>query len=202
MKKILMVVASIATVSLSSFGQGTFNMVYYDAANGISVGAQHNQHTTGWLLGSEYSAQAYMLAGGSSATPEGSLAAVAATLTSFNLNGATVAGGTAANGSGQFYEVSSIVTAFATGNAAIQIRAWFNGGLYSTYEAALAAGANTGKSAVLTINLQASNVPSQADLNSSGMQPFTVGAGAVPEPSPIALAGLGAASLLMFRRRK
>lgn len=198
MKKILTVAASILTLSLSSYAQGTFSMVWYDGANGISVGASHNQHTTGWLLGSEYSVQAYM---GSAGTPEASLTPVPASLLAFDLNGVTSAAGTAAAGSGQFYG-PTVVTALATGNAAIQIRAWFNGGMYATYDAALAAGANTGKSGVLTIGLTAATDPTVKSLTDIGMPAFSVGAAIVPEPSTIALAGLGAASLLMFRRRK
>jgi len=175
-------------------------MIWYDGANGITVDAAHNQHQTGWFVGSEYSAEAYMLAGGSAATPEGSLVGVASTLTTFDLTGATVAVQSAANGAGQLYNASAIVTPLALGSAAIQIRAWYNGGLYSTYEAAAAAGANTGKSAVLTITLKAATDPTAQSLTDIGLQKFTVGV--VPEPSTIALAGLGAASLLMFRRRK
>lgn len=200
MKKILIVVASIATMSLSSFGQGTFNMVWYDGANGITVAADHNQHSTGWFVGSEYSAIAYL---GGSGSAEDALQPLAATLTAFDLTGPTADGKLAADGAGQFYAASRIMTSLALGNAAIQIRAWYNGGLYATYEDALAAGANVGKSGVMTINLKDNLDPSGLSLTDIGMPAFSVGTtSVVPEPSTMVLAGLGAASLLMFRRRK
>lgn len=193
MKKILIVAMSVATLSLSAFAQGTFNMIWADGVNAISIGAAHNQGTTGWLLGDEYSAQAYL------GTTGGALSPVAASMTRFDLaGGPSSATGTAANFAGQFYVLSGVVTALPLGAADIQVRAWYNGGQYSTYEAALGGGANVGQSSVFSITLKAATDPTVSDL--TGMAPFTVGV--VPEPSTIALAGLGAASLLMFRRRK
>jgi hypothetical protein len=197
MKKSLILVLSITALSLSSYAQGFFAMIYYDGAHGLSIGTPANPGPAGALLGSEYSAQVYVGAAGAG---EGSLTPLAASKVAFDLNGTTAAGKTAADGSGQFFAANTIDAGLPLGNAAIQLRAWFNGGQYATYEAAALAGVNNGKSPVLTINLKASTDPTVQSLNDAGLQPFAVSA--VPEPSTIALAGLGVASLLLFRRRK
>jgi hypothetical protein len=198
MKKTLILAMSIATLSLNSFAQGYFAMIWYDGVHGLSItGPSSPANHAGLLLGSEYSVEAYLGAAGAG---ESSLQPLAASKIAFDLNGATRAGATAADGSGQFYALSTINTGLPTGGAAIQIRAWFNNGQFATYEAALAAGMNNGKSPVMPITLKAATDPTVQDLTAIGMQPFAVSA--VPEPSTIALAGLGAASLLVFRRRK
>jgi len=198
MKKTLALVASITALSLSSFAQGTFNMIWYDAVHGLMATAPSNPaNHAGLLLGSDYSVQAYL---GVVGAGESSLLPLAASKVAFDLNGVTRAGATAADGSGQFYALNGIVTGLPVGTAALQIRAWFNGGQFDTYEAALAAGMNNGKSPILTMNLKAATDPTVLSLTDIGMQAF--GVTAVPEPSTIALAGLGAAALLVFRRRK
>lgn len=189
-----------ATLTVSSYAQGFFAMIWYDGVNGLRVSSTPpiNPAThAGLLLGSEYSVQAYV---GAAGAPESSLTPVAASKIAFDLNGTTRAGTTAADGSGQFYALSTIDSGLPIGNGAIQIRAWFNNGQFATYDAAVAAGVNVGKSAVLPIALKASTDPTVQSLTDAGMTPFTINA--VPEPSTIALAGLGVASLLLFRRRR
>jgi hypothetical protein len=89
-------------------------------------------------------------------------------------------------------------TSMPAGAYTMMARAWFNGGQYANYDAAKAAGRNTGYS---IFNLTATAFPAGAP--NTIFTPFTVGsAGTVPEPSTFALAGLGAAALLLFRRRK
>ena len=100
-----------------------------------------------------------------------------------------MAGQRAADAAGQFYAADPIVTGLPLGNTAIQIRVWFNNGLYASYEAALLAGANVGKSAVMTINLKAPTDPTVQSLTDIGMASFTVGT-APPAPT-IALANPG-----------
>lgn len=200
MKKSLILMASLMSLSLSSFAQGTFAMIWYDGVHGLAIGPYANPGTVGFLLGSEYSAQAYL---GPLGSYPFSLTPVAASLVAFDLNGPTrsaAAGGTAEAGSGQFYQLNTIVTSLPIGNVAIQIRAWYNGGQFATYEAALAAGVNSGKSPVMTIGLRTPIDPTYQSLTDIGMSPFSVGV--LPEPSTIALLGLGVASLLLFRRRK
>ena len=65
--------------------------------------------------------------------------------------------------------------------------------------AALAAGVNAGASTLYNIALVDNSSPPKS-LDDIGLQPFTTST--VPEPSTFALAGLGAAAMLIFRRRK
>jgi hypothetical protein len=57
-----------------------------------------------------------------------------------------------------------------------------------------------GRSAVFAYSTPAGSTPAPIEYLPNNLVSFTVGI--VPEPSSMALAGLGAASLLMFRRRK
>jgi hypothetical protein len=173
-KRAFTLVALIAVQSLTAFAQGTFNMIWYDGVHAISVWSTSSNPygDRGLLLGSEYSAQAYMGPVGSS---EFSLSPVAGSLVAFDLNGTTSAGKTAADGSGQFYAASSVVTGLPLGNAAIQIRVWYNGGKYATYEAAQGWARNTGRSPVMTISLKAAIDPTVQSLTDIGMPPFTIG---------------------------
>jgi hypothetical protein len=102
--------------------------------------------------------------------------------------------GPSVDGAGIF-EASQVYLSAATGQrVSIQIRAWYNGGgLYTSYDQALAAGQNVGESNPVSLILAlGSSQPPFLD----GLSPFTVGI--VPEPSVYALLGLG--GLLLFRR--
>lgn len=57
-----------------------------------------------------------------------------------------------------------------------------------------------GRSAVFSYSTPAGGTPAPAEFLPNNLAGFTIGI--VPEPSSMALAGLGAASLLLFRRRK
>jgi len=57
-----------------------------------------------------------------------------------------------------------------------------------------------GASAPFSYTPPAGSTPAPAEFLMTGLQPFTIGI--VPEPTSFALAGLGAAAMLIFRRRK
>jgi hypothetical protein len=91
------------------------------------------------------------------------------------------------------------------GTAEVQVVAW-NGG-YNTWAQAYAAwaagtpGVMIGASNPLTVTLPASATdPNLAKL--IGLESFAMVLNTVPEPSTFALAGLGAAAMMIFRRRK
>jgi hypothetical protein len=77
----------------------------------------------------------------------------------------------------------------------VQVRAWYNdGGAYTSYDQALAAGQNVGESNPVPIQL-AVGLAAPAALD--GLLPFTVG---VPEPSSNSLIGFGTLVLWLVRR--
>lgn len=76
-------------------------------------------------------------------------------------------------------------------------RAWYNNGLYPTWQAAYDSYANEGISQLFSINATADPVAAPNTIFPS----FTV-QGFVPEPSTFALIILGFAGLIAFRRRK
>ena len=83
------------------------------------------------------------------------------------------------------------------GSAQVQVVGWY--GNYTSYAEAIAANAPVGVSPAFTLTLPSGPTdPNVANL--VGLQSFTIGG--VPEPSTFALAGLGAAALVIFRRRK
>jgi len=82
-----------------------------------------------------------------------------------------------------------------SGTAFMRVEAW--DGSATSYALALAGGAHTAQSIVFSNPMKA--LP-DAPPNLTGMPAVVLSA--VPEPSTFALAGLGAAALLIFRRRK
>jgi len=205
LKTILIAVTIAIALTANAYGSpitGCFNMIWYDGANGISIGTPADPGTTGWYLGSEYSAEAYI---GVLGSLESSLSPITASLTAFDLTGPTRSGVLVTGGGGQLYAATVTATGLPNGNASIQIRAWYNGGQYATYEAAMSAGKNIGKSSIMTINLKSNTDPTAQSLTDIGMSAFTVSAPqSVPEPSSIMLMSLSGAvvSLALFRRRK
>jgi hypothetical protein len=91
-----------------------------------------------------------------------------------------------------FFDAGSVAMGAPAGTFTMQTWAWYSVG-FPTYQAA---GGNRGASQLFTVNVTASPTP----VNSTVFPGFIVTA--VPEPSTFALAGLGAAALLLFRRRK
>ena len=100
--------------------------------------------------------------------------------------------GTFTDPTGGTYAVPGTTAASTT--AFFQIEAWT--GAATSWAAAAAAGLPNGKSLVFSNPVAA---PPNATPDLTGMPAIII---AVPEPSTFALAGLGAAALLIFRRRK
>lgn len=187
MKKLLLTVASVLTVALAGYSQGTVTM--------SNVGAGLNAPITGVggspNLGSGFWAQLYAGAQGTGASA----------LTAVGSPVEFAAGGFPA---GYFNGGTVTIPTIAGGvTATLQVRAWDGSG-GNSYEAAVSAGKDAGESATfdtLLGNDTSGPVPTlpatMTGLKSFSLQPGTV----IPEPSTIALGLLGLSALLIRRRK-
>lgn len=191
MKKLAIIGLLAVASTVASFAQGNVTFANTDgaawfggtvtyAANGVPAGK------AGLAVGSGFSAQLYYLNGSSVWTP---LSISGVTPTPF-----FATDGDSANGAGYF--VGGVATVpMPIGLVTLQVVA-FNTVTIGGY----APGQLTGSSAIFTMNSVALDAPVVPTFEGTGYAGFTVAA--VPEPSTFALAGLGLASLLIFRRRK
>jgi len=204
MKKILAITA-IASMALTSFGQGIIQFNNRDSSANPPVIAPIYLNTVGGtpLAGTGYRAALY---GGAS------------TSTAFSLVGGSLTGGTGLSllvspttgagavdfrtGAAAGYvnvgvdAARTVPTVNWGGTGLFQVVAWE--GTYATLAEALAANAAFGFSNPLTLTLP-TGPTDQVLTKLVGLNSFAVAA--VPEPTSFALAGLGAAALLIFRRR-
>jgi hypothetical protein len=209
MKKAL--VAAILGIGLAAtvaHGQGYIGMQSYDLVgstpifSGVTYGAGSGAKT-GQFVGAASGFKAdllYSLTG----TP-GSYALAAGSQTGFYVNGGTPSadgGSPTTDGAGIFIGPTVTIPGYTSGSVFFIVEA-FNG---SSYAASVSGGQYAGQSAAFSINGLNTNpaLPSGTLLNNTGttvngLQPFVV---TVPEPSIFALAGLGAAGLMAFRRKK
>ena len=182
MKKLLLMAALMACVGAMAQGTVTFKN---NVAGVVSAPVFDSDGVTK-LAGNAYYAQLYANIGGSF-TPVG-------TATPFAFNG-FVSGGT----------VTIPAAGIVGGSVSLQMRAWeaTSAGTAGSYEAALAGSKKTGMSTTFSVipgdpNAQPPGVPA----NLAGLQSFSISGGAViPEPSTIALGMIGAAALLLRRRK-
>jgi len=181
------------------YGQSRVNFNNYVSGNAITVGTDNMGATGGAAganLGANYSVQ-LLYAAGTFADVNAFLAANPSSSTPVAFFGAT--GGSPGTDGAGLFDGGTVAFGGAAGTYSALTRAWYNGGQYSTYSAASGAGANAGQSALFTI--AATSAPTPPPNTTFGS--FTVGTTViVPEPSTFVLAGLGIASLLLFRRRK
>ena len=218
MKKAILAIALVAT-GLSSFGQGYFLFTtgtrqVWDTIAGTPVTYKPDAGLNVAFLWAPSGTTAAITGLAASSTTNGTTSVSYATAWSdiLGANGgytlavnagtsATVVqttssvGGVSYNGAGTF-----LVTGTTAGSSySFYAIAWSNA--YSTPQAAQTAGAAVGWSSVFTYATGA--LPNSTPLNfsGSGMNAFGLAGAPVPEPGTIALAGMGIASLLAFRRR-
>ncbi|HEU5122630.1 MAG TPA: PEP-CTERM sorting domain-containing protein [Verrucomicrobiae bacterium] len=169
----------------STYGQGQVNFVNYTFGTEGLITSYVTIEGSNAKIGSDFYANLlYSLNGGSTFT------LVPGSLTSFF--GTT---GEDATSPGLFSGGTLTIADYVSGPISFIVQA-FNG---ADYASSLA----KGQSAVFTLP-QLATAANQLPIpdimnNGAGLQSFTV---VVPEPSTFALAGLGSAALLMFRRRK
>jgi len=218
MKKTLLGLALIVT-AVSGFAQGQFLMTsgshtLWNWTNSLSPVFTYNggQLDTAFLVGSSTAGSPLVdaiatrtLTNGTTVNistawsdilndPNYTLATNAATgLLAVGTN--TTVGFTTYNGGGAF-----AVTNTVAGNYDVYVIAW--SAAYATPALAAAAGVPVGWSNEFTYAAQALGGTPASSLQVSGMLPFGIALpAATPEPSTIALAGLGVSALVAFRRR-
>lgn len=192
MKKLIVTtLASLATVV--AFAQGTINFVNLNGGAGVNAPVFDGLNTTLRLAGATY--QAGLFAG--------------ATSTSLTYIGNATPFLTA-GGAGYFNGGTTTLAGIPGASVVfLQVVAWdatlkgtTTGATWAQAAAFDAAGANDvwGRSGIFSVTTGDPNaVPPGLPANLVGMQSFRL---SVPEPSTFALAGLGAAALMIFRRRK
>jgi len=216
MKTKVLALSLVLATAVGAFAQGTVNYntrvvgiivapVYAPEVGNSSLSKSGNtsagfptgtQTYTGALLnGSGFSAQLFYANGGGVA--ENLLVAAPNSITTFRTS-ATLAGTIAPS----FQSLASVPVG---GTATLQLRVWNNlGGTITSWaqaeplwnSGALAAG----KSGLFDVaNLSTDTSPAPPEM--TGLRSFNIYS-SVPEPSTCILAGLGAAGLLIFRRRK
>jgi hypothetical protein len=182
MKKIATLVVTLLA-AVSTYAQGTVN--FANAGAGINA-AVHIDTIGGALAGAGYMAQLLVDTGGGSFTAVGSAANFIGAGAPGYFNGGVITVGQVAPGA----------------NGTFQAFAWDSSTGVTTYAAALASWTagliHAGYSGAVTIATGGAGSPPSAPAGLTGLQPWTV---TVPEPSTIALGVLGAAALLLRRRK-
>jgi len=195
MKKLILSVTAVAGFSMAAFAQGT---ITFDGSTGGHISINGAADTTAdvnaeLLYSSTGTAGTFnplitMLLS-SSATASGPAAGQVI----------TAAGDISFNGDGSLYDSGGqayIVPAIASGATAFfEVVAWTGNGANPA-----APGIDAGTSAVFTEVLTAASSPSQANIGNMlalNLVPTTI----IPEPSTLAMAGVGLASMLFLRRK-
>jgi len=213
MKKYLVITALAIATAASSFAQG-YVVFASTKASGVYIAPAgslaNSNYTVGFLWGSAAAANPLVGTSGNPTTssangswtailtdPNYQLArnATGNTLVSALVNNSGLAqGGWNYNGGSSFPLLGSV----AGSNIKVYAIAWQS--IYATPQDAQAAGGSVGWGNLLTYTTAPDSGSAASTFAASGQNPF--GVSPVPEPATFALAGLGAAAMLIARRRK
>jgi len=202
MKKLILTVSAVMGLSMVGFTQGIQFADFSSAANA----AGGYDTTIGGAPNNTADLNLELLYGTTASTVNGAVVTLllssSANPSTGTIGGTYTAAGDISAIGGAINDNSQTIYSLPLGTYFFQVEAWT--GSYSTYAAALAAsqggvaGAYAGASSVFSAAIAASPAP-PADISGVGIINLT--AAAVPEPSTLAMAGVGLASMLMFRRR-
>ena len=202
MKTVAATISVITVSALTLFAQGRVQFNNLVSGNAITVSGIRDQGpgagAAGASVGANYSIQLLWAPVGTY-TNENALVAAALGSSAATPFFGTTGGSPTTDGAGLFDAgtvPNPVGTSMLVGNYTMLARAWFNNGQFATYDLAKVSGRNTG---YIIFNQSATAFPAGAP--STIFPSFTVGL-IIPEPSTFALVGLGAACLLLFRRRK
>lgn len=190
MKKLIL--ASILTIGTAAgvLAQGTVVFESATATGTItfnsSAGPTVNANNT--IGGTGYQVALLWAAGSSPTVAQGSL--TQAIVFTGNFNGYFSDGTTVT--------IANLNSPTGGGVGVFEVQGWT--GNYANYAAAMAGGAYVGQSAEFVNTVGNPNPPATAAVDTTGFNGNLILV--VPEPSTILLGGLGAATLLLFRRRK
>ena len=185
MKKLISLVV-VGLTAVTTYGQGTFNFSNFSGP----VDAPVRQGTTGNpLVGSATYMAAVAWAQGVVSDPA-LLALLPSATTPFLGSGFP----------GYFFGPAVSPGATVNGTVTLQVLYWNQATAANFATAKSVAGGEWAQSALFQVSIPASATGLPVDL--VGLTPLTMQINQIPEPATIALAGLGAAALLIFRRRK
>src|SRR6266700_1516584 len=183
MKKLL-IIAGLLGVGSGVFAQGT--LVFANLASGVNAAVTNA--AGGRIHAGNYVADLFFSTSTSATTDS-------LTPAGFNVSFST----TTAGGGGYFLGGTRTVTG-ASGLIEAPVRVW-DSSTFATFDLAKASqGGEWGVSAPVIVNLAIPPAPAPPMAGLPGFELTMIDV--VPEPSTFALAGLGAAALLVFRRRK
>jgi len=212
MKKSLLTLAVLGLTAAGSFAQGYF---LFTASKGAVWESFSSPGTSQYSSGNVYTSFLWSNSGsftGGSSTNSGVSAATVSSLLSGGYSVAVNAGtstevdvlsntSTLSKGGIGYLAGATFGVANTVGGSSYTIVpvAW-NSAAGSTLSAALANGAYFGLGNSFTYASGAGTLSTPSSFTASGMLPF--GVAPVPEPTSFALAGIGAAAMMIFRRKK